>query len=294
MNNMRNTRYAVLLAVSLFVGVLAVLGMRADIERAKMRSEETMRHIANIHDSFAGQARAILVAISRIPEVKNGASTACDAILSNILQQSPIYTNFGMANERGDVLCSSVPLPRAVNITDRIYFQNAVKTKDFAIGEYQIGRITNQPVVVIGYPLQNGGVVFAGISLAWMNDFAKAEPGLVKSTLTLVDRTGTVLVRHPDSAQWVGNSIFGTPLFEAISQRNSGAVKAKDVDGTRRMLTFSPWADEEHSGAYIVVGAPADTLYPALHVIAACLSFLLALFALWRIVMRRAKGLRAK
>ena len=40
-----------------------------------------------------------------------------------------------------------------VYVGDRVYFRRALETRDFAIGEYQIGRITGKATLNFGYPV---------------------------------------------------------------------------------------------------------------------------------------------
>ena len=87
-----------------------------------------------------------------------------------------------------------------VNAADRAWFQRAVQSRAFAIGDYQIGRITHKATVNFGYPLLNQagklqGVVFAALDLAWINQLATQAQLPEGSTFSLIDRNGTRLGR---------------------------------------------------------------------------------------------------
>ena len=71
----------------------------------------------------------------------------------NVQNQYPFYANLGAFEPDGDVFCNGVPLTGPVNSADLPWFQRTVQTRDFAIGDYQIGRITGIPVLVYGYPI---------------------------------------------------------------------------------------------------------------------------------------------
>src|SRR6188472_2008868 len=58
-----------------------------------------------------------------------------------VLTAYPLYTNFGVADVDGNVWCSAVPLRAQVTVADRSYFRAALATRQFAIGDYLIGRI---------------------------------------------------------------------------------------------------------------------------------------------------------
>ena len=96
-----------------------------------------------------------------------------------------------------------------VYVGDRIYFRRALETRDFAIGEYQVGRITGKASVNFGYPvLDDAGhvraVVVAALDLAWLSELANQAGLPTGSMLTVIDRNGTILSRYPDEGKWVG------------------------------------------------------------------------------------------
>ena len=66
-----------------------------------------------------------------------------------------------------------------MNIADRTYFVGAIVARDFAIGEFQIGRITGRPTLNFGYPVfdddgRTKAVVFAAMDLSWLNHLVAA------------------------------------------------------------------------------------------------------------------------
>ena len=63
-----------------------------------------------------------------------------------------------------------------VYVGDRVYFRRALETRDFAIGEYQIGRITGKATLNFGYPvLDDAGHVQC-------RGFRRARLGLAQRT----------------------------------------------------------------------------------------------------------------
>ena len=57
--------------------------------------------------------------------------------------------------------CSGLPVDGEL-FGDRA-FQQAVSTKDFAVGEYQIGRVTDKPALNCGYPIVDAGGTVVGV-----------------------------------------------------------------------------------------------------------------------------------
>jgi len=71
-------------------------------------------------------------------------------------------------------------------MTDRTYFQRVVQTGDFAVGDFQTGRVNGRSSVNLAYPVRDdqgriAGVVFASLDLGWLNRLAaKGTPLLIE------------------------------------------------------------------------------------------------------------------
>ena len=161
------------------------------------------------------------------------------------------------------MLCSAVPVAIPVNIADRSYFQQALYTRDFAVGDYQIDRITNQSTISFAYPVldetdQVRAVVFAALDLNWFNQlqldiWTQLSRG---SALINVDSSGVVLVHEPDPEQWIGRSMLDSPLFQAVLEREQGVAETVGLDGAPGIYAFAPVSSTLYAGdIYVIVGS---------------------------------------
>lgn len=187
----------------------------------------------------------ILIALARLPEVRRRNASACSALFADLLKPYPHYSNLGAAKPNGDVFCSAVAYEGVANLGDRTYFQRAVERRDFAAGEYQIGRVTGKATINFGYPVLDGAgqiraVVFAGLDLSWLNRLLAESRLPEHSTITVVDGAGQVLARYPGSEQWVGKFFPDAPFVRAaIYQQGEGTVEGAGLDGTPRLFAFT-------------------------------------------------------
>src|ERR1043166_3431804 len=191
-------------------------------------------------------ARQLLIAFARLPQVRMSDASACSAFMKEMLGAYPAYQNLGVISPDGNVWCSGVQLVSMINVADRMYFQRAIAARDFAIGDYQIGRITLVPQVNYAYPLLGDGdrlqgIVYAAQSLNWLtlalanSDF---PPGAIFS---VVDRNGTVLARLPDAGDLIGKTLPEPEVLTALTGRKEGGVfEADDAHGVRRLWAFAP------------------------------------------------------
>jgi signal transduction histidine kinase len=210
-------------------------------------------------------AHQLLVALAQVPEVRSGQVGECNAFLAGLLTRYPLYANFGLADVEGDFFCSALPLSSPVNIADRAFFRSVLTTGDFAVGEYQLGRVTGKPTLNFGYPLlgdagQLHAVVVAALDLSWLTHLL-AEAQLPEGAVLLViDRTGTILARYPNPDVWVGRSGVDDPLFRFILTQGEGTTELPGVDGVPRLYAFTRLGGAAQAG-YVSIGIPQEIAY---------------------------------
>lgn len=226
------------------------------------------RIIAAGQDGFIEGARQILTTFAQLPEIRNGDMPACNRLFTELLAKFPNYANFGVIAPDGRVTCSALPLSAQLNLADRGYFHRAMEGREFAIGEYQIGRITGKASVNFGYPvIDQGGavrtVVFAALDLAWLNELAAATKLPEGAALNLIDRNGAILVRYPDPEAWVGKSLPEAPLIEAMVRAPSGegVTEAIGEDGVLRLYGFTPLPSGPSLSVFLSIGVPKASVF---------------------------------
>ena len=94
-------------------------------------------------------------------------------MLGKLLGEYPLYSNLGVVASDGNVLCSAIPLKEPVSVADSPWFQQAMKTRDFAVGEYQMSAFSSYPLLNFGYPIVGSDdraprVVFASLDIAYL------------------------------------------------------------------------------------------------------------------------------
>jgi hypothetical protein len=149
------------------------------LEIAKEQMSEVVSSIVTQQELLDKATEQFLRGISEIyTEFGSKDKKACSRILGSLIKQSKIYANIGIALPDGNVWCSGLPLEKTVNFSDRRWFQDVLRTKDFLSSVYVFGRITSKPLSVYGYPVLDNSnnlkaVVFAGIDLTWLNEYVK-------------------------------------------------------------------------------------------------------------------------
>jgi len=308
----------------LFLAVLPALGLVVSMgaeQRQHAREEvqaDTLRLAglaASNHAQVIERTRELLTLLAHLPAVRGGDGAQCSALAAQLLRDRTLYVNFGMVDAKGVPVCSGLPLTRQFATTDRAWFQRAVRTRQFAIGDYQISRLTDKAVLPFGYPLfdttgQLQGGLYASVDLGWVNRLAAAAQLPQNSVLTLTDGNGTILAHHPDPQHWVGKAA-PEPLFHAVRARSTrDLVEAVAGDAIARLYAVTPLPGVPGDGLFLTVGIPKDAAFAEVNrsllrnLLGLGLVSLLALLAVWvgserlfrrpvRALIGAAKGLAA-
>ena len=294
-------RVRLLLLVLLAVIPALGLTLYTNLEERQVRKAQVQEYALRLsrivsadHERLIEGARKLLATLARLPPVRDRNRAACNALFADLLTRHSSYANLGVIGADGNIFCSGLPMTGQVYAGDRAYFRRARETRDFAIGDYQIGRITGKATLNFGYPiLDNAGhvqvVLFAALDLAWLNELAGRAELPTGSTLTVIDRHGTILSRYPDQAKWVGKPMPESLVLKAIAaQQGNGTTEARSEDGIPRLFSFAPFGGASQSAnAYVSVGIPAAVAFAdanrilARNLLALGLAAGLALVAAW-------------
>jgi len=191
-------------------------------------------------------ARQLMLALARLPQLRRNDPTACSALLAEMLKAYPLYLNMGVIEPDGDLACSALPLGAPINLADRSYFEMAIQTRDFVVGDYQTGRVTKLPAINYAYPLLDaagnvGSVIYIAQNLDWLT-VALAGVQLPKgAVLAVTDANGTVLARVPHADGAVGKRLEEPALVAAMAGRKErGLVESEDAGGVGRLWAYAP------------------------------------------------------
>ncbi|HKX17039.1 MAG TPA: GAF domain-containing protein [bacterium] len=240
----------------------ALMDRRAALSQISSETLRLVRSAELFQDDVVEQTRDTLFALGSTPPIRDGDWKACAAYLRSELRARAPYTNLGVANRAGDVVCSALPVSRAVNVADRVYFQRAVASRSFSIGEYQVGRVTGIPAVNFAAPVFDsaGGVkyvVFAALDLSWYTDLAaklQLPPG---ATLDVFDAHGVLLVGYPDLQRRPGQKISYSDAIDSVLRRGSATTERVGWDGVRRMYGITRLSTAPaYANSYVSIGIP--------------------------------------
>jgi len=284
----------VLLAVLPALGLTLYSGLqdrRRAYTEARNTSLELARQAARHEERLIRDARTILSTLSQLPQVQELEIKACSKIFADLLKQAPYYTGLAVIGSDGGLLAGVPAADPTIRFADRPWFRRLVQTKDFVVGQYQIGRISGRPTMVLAHPVLDyegrfQAVLTAGLNLDWLNNFIREVDLPQNISLTLVDRNGTVLARHPEGAQMAGRAFPESKIFKFMARQKEGTAESNDFDHLPRLFGFT-FLGSGNGDVFIMVGVPRREAFAQAdrklvrHLVWLGLAAALALLAAW-------------
>ncbi len=213
--------------------------------------------VASENEQIVEGVRQLLISLSISPEIRQ-TPKLCSNYLSDLLKKYQRYGNFGVVDLQGNVKCSAITPQSQVNLSDRYFFNQTLKTNSFTIGEYVISKITNQSSINFGYPISSTGIIYATLNLSWLNNLVSDIGIDEKMTVFIVDRSGTILTRNPEPEKWVGKNFSNDQLSVKLTS-NEGVFETAGTDGILRIYYYKK-IETSDGGPYVIVGQEKSTI----------------------------------
>lgn len=195
-------------------------------------------------EKLLADTRAILTPLAQRPEVQGNDVTDCVVVMVTAYHNNPKYTAFGAAKPDGTLWCLTTPQTTPASVADRAYFVRATQTKDFSVGEYQLGRATNKKSIGVGAPILDAsgnpqGVVLSPIDLDWLNPELATLPLPDGAEVVLLDGKGILLAHVPAMPELIGTPVGDTPLGKAMLSQIDGSGQFAGIDRVTRTYKFT-------------------------------------------------------
>ncbi len=219
---------------------------------------------ANVAQVVEG-ARQTLISLAYSDPVRAGNGPAASALFADVLRQSQAYRNIAQTHSDGLNVASALPLPGPVNSGSQPWFRHLQENRGFAIGDYQVGKITGMPGINMGIPLpdQPENQPLAAINVSLKLETLQAcisKPDLPPAAvLNIIDRNGIVLARNPPSETLIGKSSKAYPAYQVAEDNERGFREARGLDGVSRLYHFAEVPNSEGS-LFVGVGVSKEFL----------------------------------
>jgi diguanylate cyclase (GGDEF)-like protein len=275
MKNLK-TRARILLLVTLAALPALLLIIYEAAERRQAEERQARGEITRLVKLAALQqwqviegVRQMMLASAQILSDLQNDRRRCNEFFAGLLAKNrPTFHSMGLFRADGELYCDGRPKLPKVNASDRPYFQTAKSTGQFAVGGYQIGRVTAQQGVNFAFPLTDSAnnvtaVVFAGMELPALGKMTEDLPLPPGGILNVVDQNGIILARKPAQSGRVGDKLLNPRAVERLFSVTQGIFEAKGADGVDRLFAHEV-VTRNADGGYpirVVISVPLNQVF---------------------------------
>ncbi len=245
----------------------------SDFEQRNLRAVQVKQEAVQAAELGAVSQQALIEGIRQLqaslvqlPHYRGTNAAFCRMNFTNVMRLYPYYVNYGLLETNGDVFASAVPYPEETNLGDRPFFLQVMKTRGFAVGDFQREPATDTPCLYFGCPIEGADgqvvrVLYAAVNLEVLNRSVSQVVLPAEASLMVVDRKGQILAGSPVPAKVGEEFDLARSLFQNMLERGRGSWEREGDDGKRKLYAYSPVGMGKAAGTYVVVKIPKEIAY---------------------------------
>ena len=236
---------ALLIVVPLMVDRVRLLEA-SRTERIALTASEVLdltRRGAEGQREIITTVRAMLQVTARAYVAMLARDETCNLYIRDLVGNMPWIKGISIIGSDGRIQCSTLPSAVGLDMSDRPHYEEAIRTRNFVVSDYLVGRANQSPTIVAAYPAQAidpsvNAVVVASVELQWVGNLVTALERRPGATVMLVDAGGTVLAGDRQIAGWIGKSAREAELFRELGDHTEGTARTAGLDGVRHIFGF--------------------------------------------------------
>lgn len=255
----------VLLPLSLLLLYTGYRGYQRALAQAEQQSLNLAQITADHVEGVVRQAQRLLTTLSQRPGIRAyQPGAACDPVFAEALSINPLFANFNLVNLKGDVVCSSIPLPvgKPVSVRGTPWFPRMLKEQRFLVSEPFVGPVSGRQVAMLATPVRDAQGRMTG-SLQLPLDLLKFKLlGTDKisdnTVLAVIDQRGTMVTRSLQPEKFIGrNLLASSEIVRAVVEGQRGSRVACSSEGVERIYGFVPI---ESTPWFAIAGVSSDSV----------------------------------
>ncbi len=246
----KNLNLIVFIAVLPAMAIILVFGLHQRQHSIKEAQREVLslaKTMAEVQRGITNSTRQIFSTLSHVPEIRNGNSIVSSKILRAVTEENPDYINILVLDIEGQVLSSGLPFNEG-NLSDRKHFREAIASRDFAVGEYVVTRISGKrPALTFAYPILDDEneprlVLSTALRLERFAHFFDVATLPKNSFITVTDHQGIRLFLYPprEETNPIGQKIHPQGWEACGGKQEPGISVHRGSDGVRRIFAYQP------------------------------------------------------
>uniref|UniRef100_B8DJM7 histidine kinase n=1 Tax=Nitratidesulfovibrio vulgaris (strain DSM 19637 / Miyazaki F) TaxID=883 RepID=B8DJM7_NITV9 len=252
--------------------LIVTLGLQARntaIEDATQGLQGFVRSAAETQVRATTATRLLMENLSRVPDVQRADIATCTRIFVNVLRiNQQRYSALHLVDLDGNIMATG-GTSSGLNFANVKHFRDALKTRGFVVGEYQLGVSLGVPVLPFGCPVigpdgKISAVLLASVLLSSYGDQFAEMRFPQDSFFGVSDHQGVRLFRFPETGELpIGRPIHGSVFTAARADGEEGLVEDMGSDGVLRMVAFRKirTAPDAPPYMYMFAGTPKARIH---------------------------------
>lgn len=250
-----------------FITERAVNHRADEISNATLHLQYKVQLIAGRQQNIATYADALLSELMLASELRSGASAnQCSQTLAKRLSQEKMFSQIGMVLPDGNISCAAISPNGPVNVSDRPWFQQVLKTDDLVISDVLTGRILGKKLILFAKTKRDAvgrteAVFYVSLDLDWLRQALAGSDLPEEAHLMVLDSQGTVIARYPEADGMTGRNIAHLPhVRNILASKGEGTVEAVALDGKLRIISFTPFLDTPSNRMVLWLSVPKSVV----------------------------------
>jgi signal transduction histidine kinase len=269
----RGLRWRLVLLISLALSPAIIWMVVQGFERRAQADKELRAQTLNLarlaaqeQDRRLEGARQLLIALGNSFRVDDPEECVRN-VRALVAEYGDLYSEIGWADRTGHIRCHALD-GENLTIADRQYFQQALTSNQFVVGELLIGKISRTPIIAFSHPLRNTngeviGVLFANVDLQVLSQSLEGPARKSGGVVTIFDRHGVVAARSHDATTYIGREI-GPDQLRVMQREGEVVTSGVDFDGVNRQHATATVRDVDGRPAlYVTFGRSEAPLLAA-------------------------------
>ena len=235
---------AIALMPSLLLSVYNAARWRIFLEdEAKTTALSAARSISAEFDLVIDNSRQLMTAMAKYPDIPDH-EEECTSYFKLVIADIPIYREAAIIDTNGKFHCSTIQIPPTLDVRDRIYFYEPLKTGKLTVGTITQDRVTHSTSIHLSMPYKDAEGSIRGVIVLILNPEKLAEilssnPWRSEHRLIVLDREGSLVLTIPPS-DFENVEAFSKAIFPKIEHASSGTMDIKGPNGGSEIVGFVP------------------------------------------------------
>jgi two-component sensor histidine kinase len=253
---------AIALVPSLLLSAYNAARWRIFLEdEAKTTALSAAQSISAEFDLVIENGRQLMTAMAKYPDIPDH-EEECTSYFKLVIADIPIYREAAIIDTNGKFHCSTIRIPTTLDVRDRIYFYEPLKTGKLTVGTITQGRVAHSTSIHLSMPYKDAEGSIRGVIVLILNPEKLAEilppnPWRSGHRLIVLDREGSLVLTIPPG-DFENVEAISKAIFHKIEHSPSGTMDIKGPNGGSEIIGFVP-VNGASKGLFTAVAIDRDS-----------------------------------